>query len=144
MVLRSFDASSSSAVMPSSRIRARKFLFWGAVLDVRRKPLARNDVVQQDGLEVLRREQLLGRDAQFADQGQKVLILGGEDSHRAEAAAVEVGLQARHLNGGLQNAEVLVVVDNLEDCRQLGSGAARREGGGECTRGEGRETAHCA
>ena len=30
MVLRSFDASSSSAVMPSSRIRARKFLFWGA------------------------------------------------------------------------------------------------------------------
>ena len=27
--------------------------------------------------------------------------------HRAEAAAVEVGLQARHLNGGLQNGEVL-------------------------------------
>ena len=30
MVLSSFDSSSSSAVMPSSRIRARKFLFWGA------------------------------------------------------------------------------------------------------------------
>ena len=37
--------------------------------------------------------------------------------HRAEAAAVEVGLQARHLNGGLQNAEALVAGDQRGDCR---------------------------
>ena len=68
------------AVDLEAQLEAGKRFDAEAVREVRRKHLARNDVVQQDGLEVLRREQLLGRDAQFADQGQKVLILGGEDT----------------------------------------------------------------
>ena len=68
------------AVDLEAQLEAGKRLDAEAVREVLRKHLARNDVVQQDGLELLRLEQLLGRDAQFADQVQKVLILGGEDT----------------------------------------------------------------
>ena len=68
------------AVDLEAQLEAGKRLDAEAVREVLRKHLARNGVVQQDGLELLRLEQLLGRDAQFADQGQKVLILGGEDT----------------------------------------------------------------
>ena len=68
------------AVDLEAQLEAGKRFDAEVVREVLRKHLARNDVVQQDGLELLRLEQLLGRDAQFADQVQKGAVKGGEDT----------------------------------------------------------------
>ena len=68
------------AVDLEAQLEAGKRFDAEVVREVLRKHLARNGVVQQDGLELLRLEQLLGRDAQFADQVQKGAVKGGEDT----------------------------------------------------------------